>query len=229
MSNMMNVHYELTMSSLDFLDNIINPARTEFGQTAHEPRKFLSKIEDEIGESLTGKKFRLNNNQTQSAYYELDMDQMMLIGMRESKAVRRQVLEKLKALSAPPQMSQAELIAAMAQLNVAQEKRITAVEKQVEQITQGTIPQGYQGYSYLHATFGLSIAKCKQLVMAWSVPHKKVPHVAPGGQVTQMSVVDEYNFQAALTQMMKEAEQRGSQWYHPKMGRFSITDWTNAA
>lgn len=55
MSDLMNVHHELTMSSLDFLDNIINPARVEFGQSLHEPRKFLAKIEDEIGESLTGK------------------------------------------------------------------------------------------------------------------------------------------------------------------------------
>ncbi|PHM53496.1 hypothetical protein [Xenorhabdus hominickii] len=94
---------------------------------------------------------------------------------------------------------------------------------------QGTIPQGYQGYSNLQATYGLSNAKSKQLVMAWSVPHKKVPHVAPGGQVTQMSVVHEDAFEKALYQMMKEAEQRGSQWYHPKMGRFSITGWESAA
>lgn len=153
----------------------------------------------------------------------------MLIGMRESKAVRRQVLEKLKALSSPPQMSQAELIAAMAQLNVEQERRISVVEQEVAQIKQGTVPQGYQGYSYLQATYGLSNAKSKQLVMAWSVPHKKVPHVAPGGQVTQMSIVNEDVFETALADMMREAERRGTQWYHPKMGRFSITGWGEAA
>ncbi|MDE1480742.1 hypothetical protein KKJ01_21835, partial [Xenorhabdus bovienii] len=144
--------------------------------------------------------------------------------MRESKAVRRSVLEKLKALSSPPQLSAAELIAAIANNNVQQEKRLIVVEQKVEQMEQGTIPQGYQGYSYLQATYGLSNAKSKQLVMAWSVPHKKVPHVAPGGQVTQMSVVLEASFETALHQMMKEAEQRGSWWYHTKMGRFSATD-----
>ncbi|MDX7999348.1 hypothetical protein FE394_09060 [Xenorhabdus sp. Reich] len=76
---------------------------------------------------------------------------------------------------------------------------------------------------------GLSIPKAVKpqlvaTVRAWSIPHKKVPHVAPGGQVTQMAVVHEESFEKALNQMMKEAKQRGSQWYHAKMGRFSITD-----
>ncbi len=86
------------MSSLDFLNNIINPARAEAGEVPHEPRKFLAKIEDELELDGTGKKFRLNNNQTRTAYYDLDFDQMMLVGMRESKAVRRSVLARLKAM-----------------------------------------------------------------------------------------------------------------------------------
>ncbi|MDE1484304.1 Rha family transcriptional regulator [Xenorhabdus bovienii] len=135
-------------------------------------------------------------------------------------------LEDRKTL---PQLSEMEMIAAIASNAARNEKRISAVEQKVEHMEQGTIPVGYQGYSYLQATYGLSNAKSKQLVMAWSVPHKKVPHVAPGGQVTQMSVVLEESFGEALHQMMKEAEQRGSWWYHPKMGRFSITGWKDAA
>lgn len=90
------------MSSLDFLNNIINPARVDAGESSHEPRKFLAKIEDELELDGTGKKFRLNNNQTQTAYYDLDLDQMMLVGMRESKAVRRSVLARLKDISPIP-------------------------------------------------------------------------------------------------------------------------------
>ncbi|WP_051894537.1 Rha family transcriptional regulator [Xenorhabdus bovienii] len=135
----------------------------------------------------------------------------------------------LESGSAQPQLSEMEMIAAIASNAACNEKRISAVEQKVEHMEQGTIPVGYQGYSYLQATYGLSNAKSKQLVMAWSVPHKKVPHVAPGGQVTQMSVVLEESFGEALHQMMKEAEQRGSWWYHPKMGRFSITGWKDAA
>lgn len=89
---------ETTMSSLDFME-IVNRYRSEAGQVPHEPRKFLAKLEDEL-DDLTGKKFRLNNNQTKTAYYELNFDQMMLVGMREAKIVRRNVLAKLKELEA---------------------------------------------------------------------------------------------------------------------------------
>ena len=92
---------ELTMSSLDFLDGIINPARIQAGEKPHEPRKFLAKVEDELDLDATGKKFRLNNNQTKTFYYDLTLDQLMLVGMRESKLVRRSVLEKLKQLETP--------------------------------------------------------------------------------------------------------------------------------
>lgn len=86
-----------TMSSLDFLAEVINPARVEFEESEHEPRKFLAKVEDELDLCPTGKKFRLNSNQTRSYYYELTKEQMMLVGMRESKAVRRKVIEWIKA------------------------------------------------------------------------------------------------------------------------------------
>lgn len=101
MTNLIAVEAEVSMSSLDFLNNIINPARTEAGEASHEPRKFLAKIENELDLDGTGKKFRLNNNQTRTAYYDLNFDQMMLIGMRESKAVRRSVLAKLKVMHGP--------------------------------------------------------------------------------------------------------------------------------
>ncbi|WP_312630970.1 phage antirepressor KilAC domain-containing protein [Pantoea piersonii] len=101
MKEMLAVEREVSMNSLDFLNNIINPARVEAGETPHEPRKFLAKIEDELELDGTGKKFRLNNNHTQTAYYDLDFDQMMLVGMRESKAVRRAVLAKLKVMHGP--------------------------------------------------------------------------------------------------------------------------------
>ncbi|WP_370277225.1 hypothetical protein [Xenorhabdus bovienii] len=222
----------VTMSSIDFLNDIINPARISAGEKEVENRHFVARIEDELDDLGVAENFYVTTTQGATRKvkgYTLTMEQMTLVGMRESKAVRRSVLEKLKVLSSPPQLSAAELIAAIANNNVQQEKRLIVVEQKVEQMEQGTIPAGYQGYSYLKATYGLSDAKSKQLVIAWSVPHKKVPHVAPGGQVTQMSVVYEESFEKALRQMMKEAEQRGSQWYHPKMGRFSITGWKDAA
>ncbi|ARX35712.1 hypothetical protein R2242_15765 [Proteus mirabilis] len=227
MQNLINVEKEITMSSLDFLNNIINPARVSCGEAEVKNAHFVKRIEDELDDLPAVKTFYRYGNEVRA--YDLNMDQLMLVGMRESKAVRRSVLEKLKTLSNPPQMSQAELIAAMAQVNVEQERRLNCVEQKIEQMEQGTIPVGYQGYSYLKATYGLSDAKCRQLVMAWAVPNKKVPHIAPSGQVTQMSVVHEETFKQSLHQMMNEAEQRGTQWYHNKIGRFAISGWENAA
>lgn len=98
MNALVNLNTDPTMTSIEFLDQIINPAREDAGETPHEPRKFLIKIEDELDLNETGKKVRLNNNQTKSYFYDLTKDQMMLVGMRESKAVRRQVLAKLKSM-----------------------------------------------------------------------------------------------------------------------------------
>lgn len=100
MNQMIAMQPEMTMSSLDFMD-VINAERVSAGETAHEPRKFLAKVQDELDLDDTGKKFRLNSNRTESAYYDLTIDQMMLVGMRESKSVRRNVLDKLNSMQKP--------------------------------------------------------------------------------------------------------------------------------
>lgn len=113
MNQLIAMNAEMTMSSLDFM-GIINSERVAAGESAHEPRKFLAKVVDELDLDETGKKFRLNSNQTESAYYDLTMDQMMLVGMRESKTVRRNVLAKLKQMEKPqvPQTYAAALLEA---------------------------------------------------------------------------------------------------------------------
>lgn len=86
----------LTMSSYDFLQNVINPARIEAGESEVRNNVFISRIEDEL-DNLDGyKTFVTHGNEVK--YYDLGFDQMMLVGMRESKAVRRNVLSKLKQL-----------------------------------------------------------------------------------------------------------------------------------
>lgn len=105
MNELMNVSdKDFTMTSLDFLNKIINPARIAAGENPHVNSKFLKKVEDELDlDPREGKKFfpeKINGLREGSVqlYYDLTFDQMMLVGMRESKVVRKKVLEKLKEL-----------------------------------------------------------------------------------------------------------------------------------
>ena len=86
------------MSSLE-LREIINAARVEHGESKVRNDQFLARIEDEIEGELGGcKTFAPAQGGTPMKYYDLTRDQCTLVGMRESKGVRRSVLEKLKAV-----------------------------------------------------------------------------------------------------------------------------------
>lgn len=86
-----------TMTSLEFLTQIINPARMAAGESNLRNAEILRKIEDEC-EDLGGLQIFSNPHGTDMKYYILTLEQMTLVGMRESKAVRRSVLQTLKNL-----------------------------------------------------------------------------------------------------------------------------------
>nr|WP_051586048.1 phage antirepressor KilAC domain-containing protein [Pseudomonas sp. PH1b] len=90
-----------TMSSIELRD-LINYARLTAGEPKVRNDQFLSRVEDELGDDLEGvQKYYTPVHGNQVATYSLTLDQCMLVGMRESKAVRRSVLAKLKSLEAP--------------------------------------------------------------------------------------------------------------------------------
>ncbi|WGL99175.1 phage antirepressor KilAC domain-containing protein [Arsenophonus sp. aPb] len=94
----------VTMSSIDFLNNFINPARVSAGESEIENRHFIARIEDEIDDLGVTEKFYVTTSQGAKRGvkgYSLNMEQMTLVGMRESKSVRRSVLQKLKMLNKP--------------------------------------------------------------------------------------------------------------------------------
>lgn len=96
---------ESTISSIDLLD-IINAARKELNEPKVENRHFLARIEDELSGELGDRKtFTHPQNHKQIGYYDLTQEQCLLVGMRESKAVRRKVLEKLKDLESKQAMA----------------------------------------------------------------------------------------------------------------------------
>ena len=99
MNALVNLNKSLTMSSRDFLHNLINPARIEAGECEVRNNDFIARIEDEIDD--LGAYEILVSYGKESKVYQLTVEQMTLVGMRESKSVRRQVLAKLKSMESP--------------------------------------------------------------------------------------------------------------------------------
>lgn len=93
-------------SSLQLLD-MINAARRENREPSLRRNVFHDRVADELDGEHYKKIVVLNPNGTQSQAYALSRDQCMLVSMRESKAVRRSVLAKLKQ---PAAVSQREMI-----------------------------------------------------------------------------------------------------------------------
>lgn len=106
----------ITMTSLDFLNDVINPARIDEGESPLRNTELLRKLEDECDDLGVMQTFCTTTSQgakREVKGYRLNVDQMMLIGMRESKAVRRSVLAKLKVLDEQVRAPQVDPIAAL--------------------------------------------------------------------------------------------------------------------
>lgn len=93
---------EIQMTSLDFLNNYINPAREAAGEKPVKPTDFFNRVVNEcdLGDSEIFSIPHPQNHKPQKCV-NLNYDQLMLVGMRESKAVRKAVLAKLKELQKP--------------------------------------------------------------------------------------------------------------------------------
>lgn len=109
-----------TMPSLDFLNDYINPARLDAGESLLRNNKFIVKICDELDlDKGLAQKVQGSTNQFDQLYFNLNYDQMMLVGMRESKAVRKSVLAKLKELKSKQTVSNENLLSNPAMLREA--------------------------------------------------------------------------------------------------------------
>lgn len=117
----LSANSEMTMSSLDFLNNYINPARESIGEPVVQNRHFIARVEDELDDLGAGKFITRFGNTMK--VYELTIDQMMLVGMRESKQVRKSIRDKLKELNkkAQPEIPQTYADALLLAANQAKE------------------------------------------------------------------------------------------------------------
>lgn len=119
-----------TMSSLD-LFIIVNQSRENEGENKTRLNQFNSRIADELDGDDYQKMVVQNPNGTESIEFILTVDQCMLIAMRESKAVRKSVLAKVRELESQqaPKIPQTYAAALIEAGRLALE-----VEKQAEQL-----------------------------------------------------------------------------------------------
>jgi phage antirepressor YoqD-like protein len=87
------------MCSLE-LRTIINSVREIAGESFVRNDQFIARIEDEIDDLGVCKIIAHPQNGSAIKSYNLTLEQCALVGMRESKSVRRAVLAKLKELEA---------------------------------------------------------------------------------------------------------------------------------
>jgi phage antirepressor YoqD-like protein len=123
-------HNQQSMTSKDLLD-LINKVRIQFNEPIVRLNKFNEKIEDELdGEHYT-KSVVQNLNNTSSIVYELTIEQCTLIGMRESKGVRKNVLAILKEKQKPFDITNPahllEAIEVQAKLNIELSQKVAVL------------------------------------------------------------------------------------------------------
>lgn len=119
----------------------VNAFRKEAKEKSIRHNDFLARVKDECPE-LTVQDFCTvpynDKGQTIQAV-DLNQDQMMLVGMRESKAVRRRVLEWIKSLANQVKpMTFLEYAQALVKLEterLALEKKLEEVEEDNEELT----------------------------------------------------------------------------------------------
>ena len=102
---------EQKMLSKDLLD-LINQVRAQFNEKPVRLNDFNNRVADELDGDNYESFVVQNFNNTESVVFELKIDQCMLIGMRESKAVRKNVLAILKQKQLPQSFSEALQLAA---------------------------------------------------------------------------------------------------------------------
>lgn len=122
--NLVNLNKNETITTLK-LREIINSSRVSVGESSIQNTDFLKKVEDEL-DDLGGQFLSdpLPNGAPAMKYYELTIEQATLVGMRESKAVRRSVLSLLKSMSDPVPRTKIEWMQAAIDAEKAKEEAL---------------------------------------------------------------------------------------------------------
>lgn len=127
--NLALLNKDAKMNSYEFLNEVINPARINSGESKVRHEDFISMIKDELDGEIFGyeifvpKLIGRGGNRNSFDVAVLNMEQMLLVGMRGSKFVRRAVLAKLKEMQSTIN-KQAEVISQMVSIDELKEARM---------------------------------------------------------------------------------------------------------
>lgn len=100
MNQLITSNQPLTMRSFDLWVKL-NDFRTEEGGNKIQHGDFLDRVEDECDDLGVSDFFPHPQNKQPVRFYNLNKDQMLLVGMRESKIVRKKVLMWIKQIAEP--------------------------------------------------------------------------------------------------------------------------------
>lgn len=111
---------------------IINDARDVAGEGKVRLNDFHARVVDELEGDYYENFVVQNPNKTESVYYRLTLDQCMLVAMRESKAVRKSVLAKVRELESQQAPKLPQSFAEALQLAANQAKQIEDQQQAIE-------------------------------------------------------------------------------------------------
>ncbi|MGA4742418.1 phage antirepressor KilAC domain-containing protein [Acinetobacter junii] len=156
-------------SSLDLL-KIINQVRNQFGESIIRPNDFHARVFDEL-EGEYYETFVVNNpNNTVTSAALLNHDQCILVAMRESKGVRRKVLEILKQQQAQIPQTYAEAL----QLAANQARQLELAAPKVEYYDKIVERSTLLNASQVAQKIKISAVKLNKLLDIFDVYHKGV-------------------------------------------------------
>ncbi|MFJ1336787.1 phage antirepressor protein [Pseudomonas caricapapayae] len=121
------------MSSVDLLV-LVNEARMQHGESEVRRADFTARCKDELDGEYYETFVVKNSRGPASEGLMLTKDQCLLVAMRESKAVRRVVVQKLNELSQPRELTRLELIQLAYEAEQARVLLTVQVEAQAKKI-----------------------------------------------------------------------------------------------
>lgn len=227
----------IEMNSIEFMDRYLNPCREAAGEAPLRNTRLVAKMLDECPE-LMGCDFIYTpeDGGAPRKAYKLNYEQMLLIGMRESKSVRRNILKRLRELNEPENMNLLTALNVLLQhhdqLTNTQKMKLQLVESQIqtinskldnykslsEQLIYGHVPikSGWEQYCNV-----VSYDTFKEFAFSYGLPKAKLNYI-PDGTVVRVET-----FQVKVEDLLKLKEHilglavqvSARRWTHPSISK----------